>query len=199
MPENGVSKELSQARGNNTVKKLPPIPKGFKVQRRAGLTRPPSTASVQRIYVSPKSPFRMITSRVRKQLDKFLRQASASNKAFTNRLAGSKNATLDDRVRALQRHATQRPSGSGEYADAGEVLVCGTGRAIQVVLQVASFFQKQNDCVVQLRTGSIGAIDDVVANEGEEKEEEEEEDPWASGADQRVRMMSSLEASIKLK
>ena len=73
--------------------------------------------------------------------------------------------------------------------DAGEVLVLGTGRAIEKVVNVASFFQKQRDCAVQLRTTSVGAVDDVVVD-GEEDFPSE---------DVRARMVSCLEVSIKLR
>lgn len=134
-----------------------------------------------------------MTTRVRKQLDKNLRSASASSKAFTNRLAGDKNASLDDRVRAIS--ARTRPGGNGSgigigLEDAGEVVVLGTGHAIQRIVEVALFFQKQADCVVQLTTGSVGAVDDVV---------EEGDEEWGGEGQERVRMMSSLEASIKLR
>ncbi|KAI1468401.1 Rpp20 subunit of nuclear RNase MRP and P-domain-containing protein [Daldinia caldariorum] len=178
--------------------KLPPIPKGATIRKRPIPTRAPSTRASRRIYVTPKTPFRSITARVRKQLDKNLREASASKKAFTNRLASNKNASLDERIRAIQRQSASRDSGSGiGLEDAGEVVVLGTGRAIQKVVEVAMFFQKQQDCVVRLKSGSVGAVDDVVM-EGEGEEEEEEEE-WGGEGEERIRMMSSLEASIKLK
>ncbi|KAI2634993.1 Rpp20 subunit of nuclear RNase MRP and P-domain-containing protein [Hypomontagnella submonticulosa] len=177
--------------------KLPPIPKGATVRRRPIPTRTPSTHASKRIYITAKTPFRSVTARVRKQLDKNLRGASSSNKAFTNRLAGNKTASLDERVRAIQRHSssTSKKSGGGSgtgigLEDAGEVVVLGTGRAIQKVVEVALFFQKQADCIVQLRTSSVGAIDDVV---------QEGDGEWGDDGEERVRMMSSLEASIRLR
>ncbi|KAI0848520.1 Rpp20 subunit of nuclear RNase MRP and P-domain-containing protein [Daldinia vernicosa] len=171
--------------------KLPPIPKGATVRRRPIPMRIPSTRASRRIYITPKTPFRSVTARVRKQLDKNLREASASNRAFTNKLAGNKNASLDERIRAIQRQSASKNSGSGiGLEDAGEVVVLGTGRAIQKVVEVAMFFQKQQDCIVQLKTGSVGAVDDVVL-EGEEE--------WGGEGQERTRMMSSLEASIRLR
>ncbi|KAI1379905.1 Rpp20 subunit of nuclear RNase MRP and P-domain-containing protein [Hypoxylon crocopeplum] len=175
--------------------KLPAIPKGATVRRRPIPTRTSSTHSERRIYVTAKTPFRSVTARVRKQLDKNLRGASASNKAFTNRLAGDKNASLDERIRAIQRHSStstsSKGSGSGIGLEhTGEVVVLGTGRAIQKVTEVALFFQKQTDCIVQLRTASVGAVDDIV---------QEGEGEWGGEGEERVRMMSCLEASIRLK
>ena len=126
---------------------------------------------------------------MRKQLDRNLRQASYANTAFTNRLAGRKHASLDERVRAIRNQQQQRGAGIG-LEGSGEVLVLATGRAIQKAVTVASFFQKQRDCVVRLRTRSVAAVDDLVT-EGEED--------FPFGDDTRKRMVSCLEVSIKLR
>ncbi len=160
--------------------------------------RAPSTRSAHRIYINTKTPFRSVTARVRKQLDRNLREASYANTAFTNRLAGRKHASLGERVRAIQqRQQQQQPrGGNGSGAgvgleNSGEVLVLATGRAIDKAVNVASFFQKQLDCIVQLRTGSVGTVDDIVA-------EGDEEFPFG-GDETRKRMVSCLEVSIKLR
>lgn len=153
--------------------------------------RAPSTHASHRIYVNTRSPFHSVTSRVRKQLDKNLRQASYANTAFTNRLAGRKHASLDERVRAIQNQQQQRGASTGVgLQNSGEVLVLATGRAIEKAVSVASFFQKQRDCIVQLRTRSVAAVDDLV-------EEGEEDFPFSS--ETRKRMVSCLEVSIKLR
>ncbi|KAI0476085.1 Rpp20 subunit of nuclear RNase MRP and P-domain-containing protein [Xylariaceae sp. FL0804] len=194
--------------GNDIMRKLPPIPKGATIRRRPVPARTASTRSARRIYVTAKTPFRSVTTRVRKQLDRYLREASSSSKTFTNKLATNKHVSLDERVSAIQRrtssNANRRGGGGGGAGsgigleDAGEVLVCGTGRAIQKTLEVASYFQKQPDCTVQVRTGSVGAVDDVVAAKGED-DNDDDEDPWGAPENQRVRMMSSLEVSIRLR
>ncbi|KAI1097524.1 Rpp20 subunit of nuclear RNase MRP and P-domain-containing protein [Jackrogersella minutella] len=183
--EKGTEAPLQMPADTTKPAKLPAIPKGATVRRRPIPTRTPSTHGARRIYITAKTPFRSVTSRVRKQLDKNLREASSSSNAFTNKLAANKSASLDERIRAIQRHGN-----GGELENAGEVVVLGTGRAIQKVVEVALFFQKQNDCVVQLKTRSVGAVDDVI-QEGEEE--------WGGEGEERVRMMSSLETSIKLK
>lgn len=168
---------------------------GSKVVRRRISERAPSTHAAHRIYINARSPFRSVTSRVRKQLDKNLRQASYANAAFTNRLAGKKHASLDERVRAIQNQHQQRQRGTGAgigigLEDSGEVLVLATGRAIEKAVNVGSFFQKQRDCIVQLRTRSVAAVDDVVI-EGEED--------FPFGDETRKRMVSCLEVSIRLR
>ena len=50
--------------------------------------------------------------------------------------------------------------GDGEEG-AEEVVVKGSGKAIEKVLQLAVWFQGQEDVKVVLRTGSVGAIDDI--------------------------------------
>ncbi|CAJ2504203.1 Uu.00g115970.m01.CDS01 [Anthostomella pinea] len=187
------SAELPQLpEGNSNVHKLPPVPKGATVRRRSVPARTASTRSTNRIYVTPKTPFRSVSSRVRKQLDKYLQQASNDVRSSANYLARKKDASLKERVHRIQAVSRRGNGGGGltDLEDAGEVLVCGTGRAIQKVVEVALFFQKQPDCIVQLRTGSVGAVDDVVV-EGEEQ--------WGAEGEQRARMMSSLEVSIKLR
>ena len=43
-----------------------------------------------------------------------------------------------------------------------EILLKATGKAIEKVLGLALFFQGQDDLIVRLRTGSVGAVDDIV-------------------------------------
>ncbi|KAI2611876.1 Rpp20 subunit of nuclear RNase MRP and P-domain-containing protein [Hypoxylon sp. NC1633] len=193
MAPEGVPEAVSQVpEDTSKPAKLPPVPKGATLHRRPTPTRIPSTHTARRIYITAKTPFRSVTARVRKQLDKNLREASAANTAFTNRLASNKTASLDDRIRAIARQTSaSQSSGTGiGLENAGEVVVLGTGRAIPKVVEVALFFQKQRDCVVQMRTGSVSAVDDVVL-EGEEE--------GGGQGGERARMMSSLEASIRLK
>ncbi|KAI1348855.1 Rpp20 subunit of nuclear RNase MRP and P-domain-containing protein [Xylaria sp. FL0043] len=187
--DNGHSSELPGA----SATKLPPVPKGATVRRRALPSGPvASTNSARRIQVTAKTPFRSITTRVRKQLDKYLRTSASSRSAFTNKLSQKKNISLGERVRRIQQQS-QNAANSGlglGLENSGEVLVLGTGRAIQKVAEVALFFQKQPDCIVQMRTGSVAAVDDVVSKE---------EDGLEGEVIERARMMSSLEASIRLR
>ncbi|KAI0403855.1 Rpp20 subunit of nuclear RNase MRP and P-domain-containing protein [Xylaria palmicola] len=175
------------------AQKLPPIPEGATVRRRPIPSGPvASTHSARRIHVTAKTPFRSVTTRVRKQLDKYLRQSGSSRTAFTNKLSQKKNASLGERIRRIQEQSQNTATGGLGLGleDSGEVLVLGTGRAIQKVVEVALFFQKQRDCIVQLRTGSLAAVDDIVSKE---------EDGLEGDVTERARMLSSLEASIRLR
>lgn len=133
-----------------------------------------------------------MTTRVRKQLDKYLRQSASSRTAFTNKLSQKKNASLGERIRRIQEQSQNSTTGGQGLGleNSGEVVVTGTGRAIQKVTEVALFFQKQPDCIVQLRTGSLAVIDDVVTHD---------DDGFEEDVTERARMMSLLEASIRLR
>ncbi|KAK7915315.1 hypothetical protein PG985_013018 [Apiospora marii] len=169
-----------------THTKLPPIPKGATVHRNLIGPREPSSSKAFRLYVTPKTPFRSITTRVRKQLDKILRTVSAVNphQAATAQVA-KRSSDLSRRVRALQQSG-----GSGIGLETSrEVVVLGTGRAIEKVLSVAAFFQGQKDCEVRLRTTSVPAVDEVLAGGDENAGEREEA---------RARMVSCLQVHIRL-
>lgn len=125
--------------------------------------------------------------RVRKKLDASLRAATA-----VDRRAAPKGATLISRIEGLKRRAAAAAtsknatddSEGNEYA----VTIMGTGRAVEKVLGLAGWFEQEGDCVVEVRTGTVGTVDDVLAAEDEEEED-------AS----RVRRMSCLEVSVQLK
>lgn len=79
-----------------------------------------------------------------------------------------------------------------------EVLLKGTGRAIERVLELGLYFQGQDDVGVEVRTGTVGAVDDIERDEEEEEDgdggkEEEENVPEA-----RVRMVSFVEVALTL-
>ncbi|KAF4986492.1 hypothetical protein FDECE_15919 [Fusarium decemcellulare] len=169
MAPNKASKASTKTHG--TLSKLPPIPQGARIEKRP-LTRrqPPASSKSRIIYVSSKTPFMAVVKRARKQLDTSLRTASAA----------PKYASVQMRVRALQE------AGNREDADSAVVTVMGTGRAIEKTLAVASWFEEEGDCEVEIKTGTVGAVDDVVGDEDVEDES-------------RLRKLSCLEVSIKLK
>ena len=74
--------------------------------------------------------------------------------------------------------------GKGRDGQQEEVIVKATGRAIERALNIALWFQKQDDCKVVLRTGEVGAVDDIEID-GEESA--------------RVRKASVLEVGITLR
>jgi len=80
-----------------------------------------------------------------------------------------------------------------ERASKEEVVMKGTGKAIEKVLQLALWFQGREEYKITIRTGSVGAVDDVVrvGDVGEAAEEVVEET--------RVRRTSSLEVGVSLR
>jgi ribonuclease P/MRP protein subunit POP7 len=83
-----------------------------------------------------------------------------------------------------------------------EVILKGTGKAIQKVLALAAWFQDeaQNELGVKvvLRTSSVGAIDDVVRTDRGEDADGERDN--ADDEDEtRIRRVSCLEVGISLR
>ena len=82
-----------------------------------------------------------------------------------------------------------------------EVILKGTGKAIQKVLALAAWFQDeaqdQLGVKVVLRTSSVGAIDDIVHMDSDDKIERKEEN--ADGDETRIRRVSCLEVGISLR
>ena len=66
-----------------------------------------------------------------------------------------------------------------------EVIVKATGKAIERCLQVGLWAMQQEDLRVEVRTGSVGAVDDVVEEGGE--------------VESRVRRVSCLEVRVRLR
>lgn len=114
--------------------------------------------------------------RVRKTLDR-------AHLSHQNNAAGQKHASLASRIEGLKRSGEDHDRDGKEV----EVLVTGTGKALEKVLRVAAWFEEQGDCSVEVRTGTVGTVDDVVDGDGEEEE------------DSRVRRLSCLEVVVKLK
>lgn len=67
------------------------------------------------------------------------------------------------------------------------MLLKATGKAIERLLGVALFFEKEEGIKVELRTTSVGAVDDVVEREGGEETGESQ-----------VRRTSCLEVGVRL-
>ncbi|GKT99052.1 unnamed protein product [Fusarium langsethiae] len=153
-----------------TLTKLPALAEGARVEKRP-LTRrqAPASSKSRIIYVSSKTPFMAVVKRVRKQLDASLKKTDAA----------PKYASLHARVEGLKRTG-------GGAVDNGVVTVMGTGKAIEKTLSLAGWFEQEGDCEVEIKTGTVGTVDDVVA-EGDEEDES------------RLRKLNCLEVLIKLK
>ena len=72
------------------------------------------------------------------------------------------------------------------------MLLKATGKAIEKLLGLVVYFQEQDDVKIVVRTGSVGAVDDIVIK-GEDGNGVGEEDR------SQVRRTSALEAGISLR
>jgi ribonuclease P/MRP protein subunit POP7 len=75
----------------------------------------------------------------------------------------------------------------GKKGNGEEVVLKATGKAIERLLQVALFFENEEGVKVEIRTGSVGAVDDVVEREG-----------GGETGESRVRRTSCLEVWVRL-
>jgi ribonuclease P/MRP protein subunit POP7 len=86
-----------------------------------------------------------------------------------------------------------------------EVLVKGTGKAVSKVLEVGAWFlQREGEFVVRIRTGSVGAVDDVEVPEGpeggdEDGEEKMDVDQTRAGAESGKTILEGEDAAGKKK
>lgn len=132
---------------------------------------PPKTGSrVQKVvYLRSTTPFISAVKRVRGYL-----------KEIDSRSMG----TIDLSNPSLTDRELVASAGKGRDGQQEEVIVKATGRAIEKALNIALYFQKQDDCKAVLRTGEVGAVDDIEVD-GEESA--------------RVRKASVLEVGITLR
>lgn len=165
-----------------------------RVQKRP-LLRPsipsPYTGSDQQkvVYVSAKTPFVSAVKRVRKLLVEIDKRSMGKVDLLNGR--GSEKQKL----RTLGEKAAP-PTGRASE----EVLLKATNRAIEKVLELALYFQGQEDCNMRLKTGTLGAVDDLVVSDpaegvnNAEADDEEDELP-----ESRVRKVTFVEVAITLK
>ncbi|KAL8998841.1 MAG: hypothetical protein Q9169_002179 [Polycauliona sp. 2 TL-2023] len=122
------------------------------------LLRPPipspyaSSASPKIVYISTKTPFISAVKRVRKLLHLI-------DKRAVGKVDLGDGQKGKDTLSALE--GNNEPSGK----EPEEVVLKATNRAIEKALGLGIFFQGQGDVRVRLRTGSVGAVDDIVVEE----------------------------------
>ncbi|KAI6785367.1 uncharacterized protein J7T54_007009 [Emericellopsis cladophorae] len=165
-----------------THDKLPCIPEGYRVRKRP-LTRsqPPSSANARIIYMSTRTPFMATITRIRKTL---LHSPSQARSA-------PKNASLESRIAYLEKNVD-------EGQEQRSVTVVGTGRAIEKVVGVAGWFDDEPQFGVEMRTKSIGAVDDIVPGP-DENDDNDDNDGGIEEESSRVRRVSALEVTITLR
>lgn len=94
-------------------------------------------------------------------------------------LKGSSERQILRDIEQGVKDARRRGKGGGE-----EVIIKGTGKAIEKVLTLGLWFQNLEGVEIRVRTGSVGAVDDVVGGE--------------EGDQSRIRRVSCLEVGVAL-
>lgn len=156
-----VSEELAKLRHEKQNGKMQRLPPNASVQRRPmvhpAVASPFAGTNVQKVvYVSSKTPFMSAVKRVKKLLGHVEKRAT-QNVNMIERGHG-------DGMRKLVE-ASDKIS-----KDKEEVVVKASGRAITKALNVGEWFsnrEKEIMCKVEVRSGSVSVIDDVVEKEPE--------------------------------
>lgn len=173
-------------------KKLPKLPPTAKVHKRPlhhpAIPSPYAGASQQKvIYVSARTPFLSAIKRVEKLLhlsDKRLVQSATTLAKQQGGRKRKRSAGDGDEILDIAREVERLKGAGGKrrQTDAGrvqlaadeegaavgeEVLLKGTGKAIARVMEMGVWFQQREEYSVRLRTGTVGAIDDIEVAEDE--------------------------------
>jgi ribonuclease P/MRP protein subunit POP7 len=106
---------------------------------------------------------------------------------------GTSRRTSQKVIKSIEE-GIEKARGEGEGRGKGkgkgkgeEVVLKATGKAIERLLGVALFFQGEEGMKVEVRTGSVGAVDDVV-----------EKQNGAETGESQVRRTSCLEVAVRL-
>ena len=155
--------ELKFEKKNKPQRRLPP---NTTIQRRplnhAPVASPYAGASVQKVvYVSRATPLMAAVKRVKKLLTHIEKRAM-QDVDITRGKEGLKKLAA----------ASEALGTNGE-----KVVVKASGRAIEQALKVGEWFKSKEEelvCKVEVRTGSLQVVDDLVEAQGEEEDAAEE-------------------------
>lgn len=141
-----------------------------------------SSSTTKVIYISTKTPFMAAVKRVQKMLDVVDKREAQSALDTARRKDGRKNRGGDGRVtnHELDDAARIMAAKSKEKGKEGEVVMKGTGKAIEKTLGLGLFFQQRDEYTIKIQTSSVGAIDDIVESESR-KDDNESEHPTSEG------------------
>jgi ribonuclease P/MRP protein subunit POP7 len=156
-PPNLLSEGLSFEKKNKPAPLLPP---NTKIRRRplthAPVASPYAGASIQKVvYVSRSTPIMAAVKRVKKLLLHIEKRAMQGVDVTKGGKAGV----------AKLAQASEKLGREGE-----SVLVKGSGRAMEQALRVGEWFRTREEempCKVEVKTGSVQAVDDLVEGEDE--------------------------------
>ena len=157
-----VSAELAKLKFEKRNKNLPKLPKHVHLQRRplnhAPVASPYAGKDIQKVvYVSRKTPVMAAVKRVKKLL------LHIEKRAMQGVELRQENSLKDIAV------ANEKLNDGGE-----RVYVRASGRAMEQALRVAEWFRTREtemQCNVEVSTGSVQAIDDLIEGDGTQEEE----------------------------
>ena len=163
-------------------KKLPKLPANATVSKRPlhhpATPSPYAGASQPKIiYVGSSTPFIATVKRVERLLklsDKRLVQSATTlAKHGGKRKRGGDDileiASEVERLKGKKRRGAVQVDGEGVESVGEEVTLKGTGRAVGKVMEMGGWFLQRGEVyAVRVKTGSVGAIDDVSIDEGVE-------------------------------
>lgn len=102
--------------------------------------------------------------RLLQQADKRNTQAVAAQVKQSRRKQGRGGKGKGDETEEVAARLAESKGGEAEAREV--VLVKGTGRAVAKALEVGLWFQQRDEYGIQIRTGSVGAVDDIVEKDG---------------------------------
>ena len=146
------------------------------------LTRQPITSKSsghkeQIIYISSRTPFMSAITRIRKHVSQIQKRRSQSVAATSSKRGSVPlHKAKGDRIlaAAIESLDRQDAAAAAKGSAKDEVLVKGTGKAIDKVLSIAGWLQARESSEgvrIRLETGSWWAIDDVEVDEDEEAQD----------------------------
>ncbi|KAJ9606554.1 hypothetical protein H2200_008562 [Cladophialophora chaetospira] len=168
-------KTLKHEKQNQSLRRLPP---NATIQRRplnhapiADL-RSSSARAPKVVYVSRRTPAVAAIKRVKKYLIGIEQRALQNSGASVTRRGGrGPKAAIDQANDTLAKNKE-------------EVLVKASGRAMEQALRVAEWFRTQEKdmlCTVEVRTGSVSTVDDIVEVEAEDGVDKENQHVEGNG------------------
>ena len=178
-----ISDELAKLKHEKKNQKMHRLPANATIQRRpinhAPVASPFAGSQVQKVvYVSSKTPLMSAVKRVKRLLHEIEKRATQDVKLIER----GERAGMRKLAEAREKLAK----------DGEEVLVKASGRAMQTALRVGNWFQSNEtemDCKVEVRTGSVSVVDDIIdvkeenESDGGVAVDEQEESTLLEGGD----------------
>lgn len=153
------------------------------------------------IYISTKTPFLSAVKRAEKILHLSEKRLEQSATTLTNNKKDSKrqkNRVEEDEILEIAKavEAEKKKRNLSGQTSGEEVVLKGTGKAIQKVMHLALWFQQRGEYIVRLRTRSVGAIDDIVGGEEEDANEVRDQKAVAGSRDEHGDEASAMDVDV---